>query len=56
MVQTTGRWPWKLESAKECVTTHLSNHTAPKMDGAQTVINLLPDTQPSLLSLLLLKA
>jgi len=22
---------------KECVTTHLQNHTAPKMDGAQAV-------------------
>ncbi|KAG0460870.1 hypothetical protein HPP92_021167 [Vanilla planifolia] len=24
----------KLKSAKECVTTHLSNQLAPKMDGA----------------------
>ena len=28
-----GQWPWKLESAKECVTTHLSNQLALKMDG-----------------------
>ena len=26
---------WKLKSAKECVTTHLSNQLAPKMDGAE---------------------
>jgi hypothetical protein len=29
-----GRWPWKSESAKECVTTHLPNAIALKMDGA----------------------
>jgi hypothetical protein len=27
--------PWKSESAEECVTTHLSNEPALKMDGAQ---------------------
>ncbi|CAG8854659.1 17423_t:CDS:2, partial [Gigaspora margarita] len=32
---TAGRWPWKSESAKECVTTHLPNELALKMDGAQ---------------------
>ena len=32
---TAGRWPWKSESAKECVTTHLPNQLALKMDGAQ---------------------
>jgi len=32
---TAGRWPWKLESAKECVTTHLPNAETPKMDDAQ---------------------
>ena len=32
---TAGRWPWKSESAKECVTTHLPNELAPKIDGAQ---------------------
>ena len=29
-----GRWPWKSESTKECVTTHLPNQLALKMDGA----------------------
>jgi hypothetical protein len=32
-MKTAGRWPWKSESAKECVTTHLPNGLAPKMDG-----------------------
>eukprot|EP00982_Pelagococcus_subviridis_P016255 31465-Pelagococcus_subviridis.AAC.3 len=31
---TAGRWSWKSKSAKECVTTHLPNELAPKMDGA----------------------
>jgi len=31
---TAGRWPWKSEPAKECVTTHLPNGLALKMDGA----------------------
>ena len=35
-ILTIGRWPRKLESAKECVTTHQSNALALKMDGAQT--------------------
>ena len=34
LIQTAGRWPRKLESAKECVTTHLPNQLALKMDGA----------------------
>ena len=34
LIQTAGRWPWKSESAKECVTTHLPNQLALKMDGA----------------------
>jgi len=34
-IKTAGRWPWKSESAKECVTTHLPNEPALKMDGAQ---------------------
>ena len=33
-ILTAGRWSWKLKSAKECVTTHLPNGLAPKMDGA----------------------
>ena len=32
---TAGRWPWKSEPAKECVTTHLPNELALKMDGAE---------------------
>ena len=34
---TAGRWPWKSVSAKECVTTHLPNQLALKMDGAVDV-------------------
>ncbi|KAL0264040.1 UNVERIFIED_CONTAM: hypothetical protein PYX00_010833 [Menopon gallinae] len=33
--QTAGQWPWKSESAKECVTTHLPKKLALKMDGAE---------------------
>ena len=32
---TAGRWPWKSESAKECVTTHLPKQLALKMDDAE---------------------
>jgi hypothetical protein len=34
-ILTAGRWPRKSESAKECVTTHLPNELALKMDGAE---------------------
>jgi hypothetical protein len=34
-IKTAGRWPWKSEPAKECVTTHLPNLIALKKDGAQ---------------------
>jgi len=34
-MKTVGRWPWKSESAKEYVTTHLPNRLALKMDGAK---------------------
>ncbi|WZY99952.1 hypothetical protein YC2023_072281 [Brassica napus] len=34
-IKTVGRWSWKSKSAKECVTTHLPNQLAPKMDGAE---------------------
>ena len=34
MIQTAGRWSWKSKPAKECVTTHLPNQAALKMDGA----------------------
>ncbi len=33
-ILTVGMWPWKLESSKECVTTHQPNAPAPKMDDA----------------------
>ena len=33
LLKTAGRWPWKSESAKECVTTHLPKQLALKMDG-----------------------
>ncbi|KAI3480916.1 hypothetical protein L1887_56922 [Cichorium endivia] len=35
LMETAGRWPWKSESAKECVTTHLPKQLALKMDGAE---------------------
>lgn len=35
LLKTAGRWPWKSESAKECVTTHLPKQLALKMDGAE---------------------
>jgi hypothetical protein len=34
LLQTAGRWPWKSEFAKECVTTHLPKQLALKMDKA----------------------
>lgn len=33
-IRTVGRWPWRSASAKKRVTTYLSNHGVPKMDGA----------------------
>ena len=33
-IKTAGRWSWKSKPAKECVTTHLPNGLALKMDGA----------------------
>ena len=39
-ILTAGRWPWKLESAKECVTAHLPNGAALKMDDAKALILL----------------
>ncbi|KAL0098346.1 hypothetical protein PUN28_020315 [Cardiocondyla obscurior] len=35
LLKTAGRWPWKSESAKESVTTHLPKQLALKMDGAE---------------------
>ena len=37
LLETAGRWPWKSESAKECVTTHLPKQLALKMDGAEAL-------------------
>ena len=37
LIYTAGRWSWTSKSAKECVTTHLPNQVALKMDGAQTI-------------------
>jgi len=34
LIRTAGRWPWKSEHAKECVTTNLPNHPALEMDSA----------------------
>jgi len=34
-IETAVRWPWKSESSKECVTTHLPNGLVLKMDGAE---------------------
>ena len=34
-ILTAGWWSWKLKTAEECVTTHLPNGLALKMDGAQ---------------------
>jgi hypothetical protein len=34
LLKTAGPWPWKPESAKECVTAHLPKQPALKMDGA----------------------
>ena len=34
-IRTAGRWPWKSETAKDRVTTHLPNGLALKMDGAK---------------------
>jgi len=36
-MKTPGQWPWKLESVKECVTTHLANAIALKINGAESV-------------------
>jgi len=41
MVKTEVRWPRKLESAKERVTTQLSNHIALKMDDAKEVLEMV---------------
>jgi len=40
-IKTPGQWPWKLESAKECVTTHLANVIALKINGAASVKHII---------------
>ena len=35
IIRSILHWPWKSESAKECVTTHLPNELALKIDGAE---------------------
>ncbi|KAI3662644.1 hypothetical protein L6452_47052 [Arctium lappa] len=44
-IKTAGRWSWKSKSAKECVTTHLPNQLAPKMDGAKRATYTRPSGQ-----------
>jgi hypothetical protein len=34
LLKTAGRWPWKSEFAKECVTTHRPKQLALKMEDA----------------------
>jgi len=34
-LKTSGRWPWKSEADKECVTTHLTKRSALKMDPTE---------------------
>jgi len=36
-IKTSRQWPWKSESAKECVTTHVTNAIALKINGAESV-------------------
>ena len=40
LLTTAGRWPWKSESSKECVTTHLPKQLALKMDDALAIPEL----------------
>jgi len=35
LIETVGRWPWKLASAKKRVTTYLPNQTLEKMEGKE---------------------
>jgi len=36
-ILTLGLWSWKSKSAMECVTTHLTNAIALKINGAESV-------------------
>jgi len=40
LIETVGRWPWKLASAKKRVTTYLPNLALEKMEGMLTVREL----------------
>ena len=51
MLKTAGRWPWKSETAKECVTTHLPKQLALKMDDAKA-----PHSYPAVGAELVLEA
>jgi hypothetical protein len=44
-IKTVGWWPGKTKSDKVCVTTHLPNQLALKMDGAKA-----RDPQPAILA------
>jgi len=46
LLKIAGRWPWRLESANDRVTTHQPRRIAPKMDGAQTSPSDRPDGCP----------
>ena len=35
LILIAGQWSWKSKPATECVTTHVPNGLAPKMDGAE---------------------
>lgn len=39
-ILTAGSWPWKSASIKECVTTHLPNKLASKMDDARSELSI----------------
>lgn len=41
-ISIVGQWPWRLESVKECVITHLPNGPVPKMDGAEARFRRCP--------------
>jgi hypothetical protein len=51
LLKTAGRWPWKSETAKECVTTHLPKQLALKMDDAKA-----PHSYPAVGAELVLEA
>lgn len=53
LLKTARTWPWKSETSKECVTTHLPKQLALKMEAAR-VLNLYLTVES--LSWFLLKA